>query len=143
VRELIGGQCPVVYASGADEALDMLQKHEIAVVIADVESSQEKLAAFLKLLKLEYPQILSIIATKAKDAELVIDLINQAQVFRILHKPINVTTLKAQIHTALQRYLTYQQTPALTRAHKVEVPEKVRSSGFGMSILRGLERLRG
>ena len=143
VRELVGGLCPVVYAHGADAALEMMKKHEIAVVIADVESSHEKVAAMLKLLKQEYPQILSIIATKAKDAELVIDLINQAQVFRILHKPINVSTLKAQIHSALQRYLTYQQAPELAHAHKVEIPEKVRTSGFAMSIMKGLEMLRG
>jgi serine/threonine-protein kinase len=143
VRELIAGLCPVVYAAGADEALDMLKKHNIGVVIADVESSQEKLASLLKLLKLEYPQILSIIATKAKDAELVIDLINQAQVFRILHKPINVSTLKAQILSALERHLAFRKTPELTLAHKVEIPEKVRSTGFARNIMRGLELLRG
>ncbi|MBI4807634.1 MAG: protein kinase [Nitrosomonadales bacterium] len=143
VRELVAGLCPVIYAHGADAALQMMKKNEIAVVIADVESSHEKVASMLKLLKQEYPQILSIIATKAKDAELVIDLINQAQVFRILHKPINVSTMKAQIHSALQRYLTYQQAPELVHAHKVEIPEKVRSSGFAMSIMKGLEMLRG
>ena len=113
VRELIGKLCPVIYAADADAALDMLNEHEIALVVADVEAGHEQLTAMLKLLKQEYPQILSIIATNAKDADQVIDLINQAQVFRILHKPINVTTLKAQVHAALQRYLTYQQTPEL------------------------------
>ncbi len=143
VRELVGGLCPVVYSDGPEAALNMLKKHEIAVVIADVESSHDQLTSMLKLLKQEYPQILSIIATKAKDAELVIDLINQAQVFRILHKPINVSTLKAQIHSALQRYLTYQQAPVLVRAHKVEVPETARTSSFAMHILKGLAMLRG
>ena len=142
VRELIGGLCQVVYAIDTDSALSMLKQHEIAVVIADVESSQEQLTSMLKLLKQEYPQILSIIATHAKDAELVIDLINQAQVFRILHKPINVATLKAQVHAALQRYLTYVQTPGLVRAHKVEAPEKVRTSSFAKSILKSFEFLR-
>ena len=141
-RELIGGLCPVVYAEDADSALDMLKKHEIAVVIADVESSLEQLTLMLKLLKQKYPQILSIIATNAKDVELVIDLINQAQVFRILHKPINVATLKAQVHAALQRYLIYLQTPELARAHKVEAPEKAHTSSFARNILKGLELLR-
>ena len=71
-----------------------------------------------------------------------IGLINQAQVFRILHKPINVATLKAQVHAALQRYLAFQQTPGLIRAHKVEAPEKARTSSFARSILKGLELLR-
>jgi serine/threonine-protein kinase len=97
----------------------------------------------LKLLKQEYPQILSIVVTKAKDAEMVIDLINQAQVFRILHKPINVSTLKAQLHAALQRYLTYKQAPQLVREHKVEASERSRASSFAMNILKSLQFLRG
>ena len=143
VRELIGVLCPVHYAEDTDSALSMLKKHEIAVVIADVESSLEQLTLMLKLLKQKYPQILSIIATNAKDADLVIDLINQAQVFRILHKPINVATLKAQVHAALQRFLIYQQTPRLVQEHKVETPEKVNTSRFAKNILKGLEMLRG
>jgi serine/threonine protein kinase/AmiR/NasT family two-component response regulator len=142
-RELIGGLCPVLYAKDTDAALNMLKKHEIAVVVADVLSSQEQITDMLKLLKQEYPQILSIVVTKAKDAEMVIDLINQAQVFRILHKPINVGTLKAQVHAALQRYLTYEQTPQLVREHKVEAPEKVRTSSFAMNFLKSLQFLRG
>lgn len=142
VRELIGGLCPVHYAEDTEAALSMLKKYEIAVVIADVESSLEQLTLMLKLLKQKYPQILSIIATNAKDADMVIDLINQAQVFRILHKPINVTTLKAQVHAALQRFLIYQQSPKLVQAHKVEAPEKTHTSSFAKNILKGLELLR-
>jgi serine/threonine-protein kinase len=142
VRELIGSLCPVLYAESTDVALDMLKTHEIAVMIADVESSQDQLTSMLKLLKQEYPQILSIVATKAKDAELVIDLINQAQVFRILHKPINVSTMKVQLHAALQRYLAYEKTPELVRAHKVETQDKFRASTTAINILRGLGLMR-
>ncbi len=142
-RELLGGLCPVVYAKDTESALNMLKEHEIAVMVADVLSGQEQLAALLKLLKQEYPQILSIVITKAKDAEMLIGLINQAQIFRILHKPINVATLTAQVHAALQRYLTYEQTPQLVKAHKVEDAEKVRSSSFAVNILKKLQFLRG
>lgn len=142
VRELIGSLCPVFYAEDTDAALGLLKKHEIAVVIADVESSQERLTSMLKLLKQEYPQILSIIATKAKDAELVIDLINQAQVFRILHKPISVPTLKVQLHAALQRHLAYAEVPELVKAHKVEMPEKFRVSTTAVNILKRLGLIR-
>ena len=142
VRELVGGLCSVFYAADTDSALRKLKEHEIAVVIADVETSQEQLTAMLKLLKQEYPQILSIIATKAKDAEMVIDLINQAQVFRITHKPINVATLKGQVHAALQRYITFERSPELARAHKVEASEKFRASSTAINILRNLGFLR-
>jgi eukaryotic-like serine/threonine-protein kinase len=143
VRELVGGRCPVLYAGNTDAALGMLQKNEIALVIADVESSQDQLAAMLKLLKQEYPKILSIVTTKAKDAELVIELINQAQVFRILNKPINVGMLKEHVYAALSRYLTYVQTPQLVHAHKVEAPAQIRTSSFAINILNRLGFLRG
>jgi serine/threonine-protein kinase len=142
VRELVGGLCPVWYAGNTDVALNLLQKHEIALVIADVESSQEQLTSMLKLLKQEYPKILSIVATRAKDAELVIELINQAQVFRIINKPLNVGILKQHVHAALHRYLTYEQFPQLVHAHKVEAPEKIRSSSTAVNILRSLGLLR-
>ncbi len=143
VRELAGRRCEVLHAHNTDEALDMLQKHEIALVIADVKSSQEQLTSMLKLLKQEYPKILSIVATKAKDAELMIDLINQAQIFRLLNKPINVGTLKKHVNAALHRYLTYEQFPQLLQAQKVEAPEQIRKSSAAANILKSLGLLRG
>ncbi|MDH2915881.1 MAG: protein kinase [Gallionella sp.] len=139
VRELIGGLCPVVYAADMDAALDALQKQEIAVVLADVGAGKTQLTTLLKLLKQEYPQVLSMVITKAKDAEMVIDLINQAQVFRILNKPIQVKQLKSYLHAALQRYLTYAQAPKLVQMHTVEKTPNARSSGLAMRILEKLK----
>jgi serine/threonine-protein kinase len=143
VRELAGGRCPVLYAANTDAALAVLQNNEIALVIADVESTQEQLTSMLKLLKQEYPKILSIVTTKARDAELMIELINQAQVFRILNKPLNVGILKEHVYAALNRYLTFVQTPQLLQEHKVEAPAQIRASGFAINFLKRLGFLGG
>ncbi|NNM80212.1 MAG: protein kinase [Gallionella sp.] len=142
-RELISGLCPVFYAADSQSALHLLQQHEIAVILADVETGQAKLISLLKLLKQENPQILTIIVTKAADSELVIELINQAQVFRILSKPLSVGLLKSQIQAALQRYLTYKQTPRLTKMLRVDPPTLTHGSGVGARILDTLKTLRG
>lgn len=42
--------------------------------------------------------------TEASDSELVIDLINQAQVFRFLTKPLNLKLLQQHVQAALARY---------------------------------------
>ena len=141
-RELIGGKCPVIYAADSDTALELLTNHEIAVILADVESGHAKLTSLLKLLKQENPQILTIVVTKAADSELVIDLINQAQVFRILSKPLSVGLLKGQLHAALQRYLTYKQTPALTKMLRVD-PPTITHGTVGARIMESLKTLRG
>ena len=142
-RELIGGLCPVIYAADLDAALAAMQAQEIAVVITDVEAGHEQMTAMLKLLKQENPQILTIVITTASDSELVIELINQAQIFRFLNKPVNVRLLKGHVHAALQRYLTYKQAPKLVDAHRVQPAEQVRSSSVGQRILGSIKTLRG
>lgn len=142
-RELLGTLCPVLYACDSEEAMRILQQQEIAVVLADLESGQIELTSLLKLLKQETPQILTLVTTKKADSELVIELINQAQVFRILSKPINLSLLKEHIHAALQRYLSYKQAPKLLRTHQVQTLPKVRESKLGLHILDSLKALRG
>jgi eukaryotic-like serine/threonine-protein kinase len=141
-RELIGGLCPVLYAPDLDSALASMQEREIAVVITDVEAEHEELTAMLKLLKQENPQILTIVVTRTSDAEMIVELINQAKLFRFLNKPVNVGLLKKHIHTALQRYLAFVQTPELTREHQVDTMDQVRASSFARRILDGAKTLR-
>jgi len=142
-RELIGELCPVMFASDTDAALAIMQEHEIAVVITDIEAGHDQLTAMLKLLKQENPQILTIVVTTASDSEQVIDLINHAQIFRFLNKPVSVRLLKGHVFAALQRYLTYKQVPILVDAHRVQRSEQVRMSSVGQRILDGIKSLRG
>jgi serine/threonine-protein kinase len=142
-RELVGGRCPVHYAADLDAALALMQTHEVAVVIADVEAGHDQVMAMLKILKQENPQILTIVVTVASDSELVIELINQAQIFRFLNKPVNVRLLKGHVEAALQRYLTYKQAPKLLDAHRVQSVDEVRTSSIGQRILDGIKTLRG
>jgi serine/threonine-protein kinase len=133
----------VISATDADTALQIMQSHEIAVVIADVGPGKEQLVAMLKLLKQEHPQILTIVTIKMADSELVIDLINQAQVFRILNKPINVSLLKSHLLAALQRYLTYKQAPSLLHEHKVVPFKPAREDAASQGIVDRIKSLRG
>ncbi len=143
LRELMGSVCPVVHAPDLDSAVAAMQSQEIAVVVADVGFGQYETIAMLKLLKQENPQILSLVVTQASDSEMVIDLINQAQIFRFLNKPVNLRLLRGHLTAALQRYLTYRAAPQLVSAQKVEVKQEVRTSSFGMRIAEGLRGLRG
>ncbi len=142
-KELIGNRCPVCYADDLDTALAAMQAQEIAVVLADVEAGGEDTSTMLKLLKQENPQILTIVLTSASDSELVIQLINEAQIFRFLNKPVNVKLLKQHVEAALARYLTFREAPQLLRRHRVRESEQVRDSSLGRKILAGLKALRG
>jgi serine/threonine-protein kinase len=119
VTRLIGGACPVYHAKSLDEGLNQLETHETALIIADVASRGEEIVAAFKALKQQRPEILAIVLTEASDSELVIELINQAQIFRFINKPVNPDLLRQHAQAALIRYQSFKQNPHLTRLHQV------------------------
>ena len=119
VTRLVGGACPVYHANSLDEGFNQLETHETALIVADVASRDKEIVTAFKLLKQERPEILAILLTEASDSELVIELINQAQIFRFINKPVNPDLLRQQAQTALTRYQSFKQNPHLTRQHQV------------------------
>jgi eukaryotic-like serine/threonine-protein kinase len=143
VRELFGRRYKVLYAPSGDEALDLMVNEEVAVLLADVDGHPAQVTTMLKLLKQEQPQMLAIVATGASDSELLIELINQAQIFRLLHKPPDLQVLKQHIESAMTRHRALRQTRMLARQQTAEPPpERVRASSAGQGILGKLRLLR-
>jgi len=122
VRELFDSFCPVAWAPALDDAFSVLQSREIALIVADVDRKAAEVVTALKLLKHMHPEILAIAVAKASDSEIVVELINQAQVFRFLNKPVDSGLLKQHAQSALTRYQAYRQTPQLVREHQVAAP---------------------
>ncbi len=140
VNELMGSVCPVIDAPDMDRALAILADREIAVIIADIRSSDQKALAAFKLLKQDHPEILAILTTDASDSEVVIDLINQAQVFRFLSKPLNLKLLQQHVHAALARYQAFRKTPKLLKQHRVAAAREPEGGSSMLDQLR--ERIR-
>ena len=119
VKQIYAATCPVLHATDLDGAFEILAEREIAIILADIESARDEAIATFKLLKQEHPEILAIVMTEASDSELVIELINQAQIFRFLNKPVNVKLLIQHLQMALTRYQSFRQSPQLLQQHKV------------------------
>ena len=113
------------------------------MVLADVGAGNEDVAAMIKLLKQENPQILTIVLTAASDSDLVIDLINQAQIFRFLNKPVKMNLLKKHLLAALEHYTAFKQSPQLLKQYQVQESPLVRNSSVGKRILDGIMALPG
>jgi serine/threonine-protein kinase len=139
VTRLVGGACPVYHARSLEEGLNQLETHEIALIVADIASRGGDIVAAFKALKQERPEILAIVLTEAADSELVIELINQAQIFRFINRPVNPDLLRQHAQAALTRYQAFKQNPHLTRQHQVEA-EGV--AGVSQTILARVKSLR-
>ncbi|MGH8620732.1 MAG: response regulator, partial [Burkholderiales bacterium] len=136
VTRLIGGACPVYHAKSLDEGLNQLETHETALIVADIAGRGEEIIAAFKALKQERPEILTIVLTEASDSEQVIELINQAQIFRFINKPVNPDLLRQHTQAALIRYQSFKQNPHLTRQHRVA------AAGVGAVSQRILARVK-
>ncbi len=130
-NELMSNVCPVLHAVDMDQALLTLAKQEVAAIVADLRGDDEKSLAAFRLLKQNHPEILIIVMTAASDSELVIDLINQAQIFRFLGKPVNLKLLQQHMHAALARYQAFRKTPKLLKKHRVAATPSADSSLLG------------
>jgi serine/threonine-protein kinase len=142
VNELFGDAYHVVHVASLNDALSVMQNRAVAVIVADIGNAQSEDTATFKLLKQEHPEILSIVLTDASDSDLVIDLINQAQIFRFLNKPINYKLLKGHVQSALTRYVAFKQAPELVKQHRVGSAEKLRASSLGRALIDKIKRLR-
>ncbi|MDH5341298.1 MAG: protein kinase [Betaproteobacteria bacterium] len=131
-NELMGSVCPVMHAQDIDRALAILGEQEVAVIVADLDKSDKKAVAAIKLLKQDHPEILVIVMTEASDSEMVIELINQAQVFRFLTKPLNLKLLQQHVHAALARYQSFRKTPKLMKQHRVVTAGAADTSVLGL-----------
>ncbi|MGH7341484.1 MAG: response regulator, partial [Candidatus Rokuibacteriota bacterium] len=139
VTRLVGGACPVHHSPNLEDGLAQLRARETAVIIADIANQGEETLTAFKLIKQLRPEILVVVLAEAADSELVIELINQAQVFRFINKPVSNDLLRQHTQAALTRYQAFKQNPHLARQHKVAAPA---AGAVSQKILEGVKSLK-
>ncbi|MGE5095534.1 MAG: protein kinase domain-containing protein [Betaproteobacteria bacterium] len=113
LQRLLAGRATVRLASSALEAVKLLDNAEIAAIVADLDAGRDHLVSLFKLLKKQRPEILSILVTNEPDSELAVELLNNAQIFRFMAKPVSGRELRGHVSAALRRYATLKTIPTL------------------------------
>ena len=113
LERLLAGAATVRLVATPAEAAEVLKTHEIAAIVADLGAGMDGLVALFKQVKAKRPEILSILLADEPDAELGIELINKAHIFRFLPKPVSARELRTQVAAALRRYAAFRQIPTL------------------------------
>ncbi len=120
-RELMADVAPVRQASGPEAALGELAAGDIAVVLFDIDTGNPSdNANLIKTLKQDHPQLLTLVVTEASDSELMIGLINEAQIFRFINKPVVLKSLRGHLIAAMERAQQFEQAPLLVRRQAPE-----------------------
>jgi response regulator RpfG family c-di-GMP phosphodiesterase len=112
LERLVAGEAAVTLAATVPEAAKLLQSNEYAAIVADLRAGKEDLVKLFRVVKAKRPETLSILVAGEPDSELVADLINQAQIYRFLAKPLDPRELRAHVSEALRRYAQFKSAAA-------------------------------
>lgn len=143
VQEILGPGVPVHWARSIDEAMPLIDTHPVGVIVSELRVGGHSMGAFLKLLKAEHPDIVTVVLTPFQDVSVFIGLINQGQVYRLLPKPVRRGPLGMSLNSALRHHQALRQAPTLHAAHAVEPIRDTEESGVAGRLMGMLSRLRG
>ena len=111
LRDLLQAHYKMHFANSLDRALQFMEQHETGALVCSVGSGRIELVAALKALKQAHPHMATIIIDVFNDLDRAIELINEAQIFRLLRRPFNPALCRPFVDAALARYWHIKQQP--------------------------------
>lgn len=122
----IAPQRRIVSATTLDEAATALEQDtQLGVLITEARVGRDELVGILAALREARPALTSIVAARHTDAEQVIRLINQGQIYRYIGKPVPADRLATELNGAIRRHMGLRAAPQLAIRHRVEAPAPV------------------
>jgi len=136
---------PVLTATNSQRALELLQQHEVGVVLADQRMPETTGVELLERVREISPDTIRVLITAYADLGAAVDAINRGNVRRYLRKPCALAVLRAEIEDALELYSTRAHARAMER--RLLKTERVYAlglvaSGLGRELARPAELIR-
>jgi phosphoserine phosphatase RsbU/P len=103
----------VYLASSGSEAVEIMKKNEIHLVIADQRMPEMTGIQFFEKIIPDYPDCIRFIITGFSDVEAIIQAINTGRVYQYINKPWNKEDLQIIIDKALDMYFLKEQNRKL------------------------------
>ncbi|UXY50266.1 response regulator [Pseudomonas tohonis] len=125
-----------------DEAVAMLNDEPVDLLVGDLKFAGEDTAPLLKSLAQAHPRLLSLVVTPFRDTQALLKLINEAQIFRYLPKPIRRGLFEKGLKAAAEQAQAWRAQPQRTPARQAEAPREGREREKVGSLLGMLGRLR-
>ncbi len=122
IQGILGHSYRVFGSTTMEQAVNMLERERIGVVISDTRVQDHPVIGLISTLKKHHPELVSVILTERADAGAAIDLINQGQIYRFITKPVHDSVCKITVNSALRQHHRLAQTPELTQRYEVAAP---------------------
>lgn len=99
-----GDDFPVLTASSGSAALELMQEHEVGVVLTDQRMPGMTGIELLEKVEAEHPDAIRLLITAYSDLQAAEDAINRGHVRRYMRKPWEPEVLRAELRDAIDLY---------------------------------------
>ena len=108
----------ILSAGSAEEALSMLAREQVDVVISDERMPGMLGSEFLAIVRKKYPDTIRMILTGYASLESAIRAINEGEIYRFFTKPCNIFDLAVTVRQALQQKDLMKESQRLLKVVK-------------------------
>ncbi len=115
IRNIFVPQYEVLTAGSGPEALEVLSKQLVHVILADYHMEGMTGSELLVKVREQYPEIVRLLITGYPDIDALADAINRGQIYGYIRKPWEVGELRIFVKQAYDRYLVMEENRNLTR----------------------------
>lgn len=119
-----GNEFTIYTAKNSEEALQVLNFEDIAVVITDQRMPKISGVELLSQIMSTHPDVVRILITAYTDLELVIQAINAGNVYRYISKPYNEEEVRTIIRQGIEHYYLVKERDRLY-SEKIETMRKI------------------
>lgn len=141
VKDACDGNQQIHHAGDVQRVLDLLERGNMGVVVSELNVGNQDVSGFLKLLKHNYPLVMTIVLTDVNDGDTIVDLINAGQIFRFLPKNPKKGLLKLCIESAAERYRACKAQPVLLDRYQTQTFQD--NAAMGSDVVARLKSLGG
>jgi DNA-binding NtrC family response regulator len=138
----VAGGHRLLRARNLAEAMLQLNNEGADILVSDLRLAGEDTAPLLKTLAQAHPRLLSLVVTPFQDTQALLRLVNEAQIFRYLPKPIRRGLFEKGLKAAAEQALIWRAQPQQVVTRLAEVPRDAREQERVGSLMGMLGRLR-
>ncbi|WP_172145849.1 MULTISPECIES: response regulator [Pseudomonas] len=138
----VAGGHRLLRVNNLGEALGVLNELPVDLLVSDLKLAGEEVAPLLKSLAQAHPRLLTLVVTPFCDTQALLKLINEAQIFRYLPKPIRRGLFEKGLQAAAEQAQLWRAQPTQVVSRLPEMPREEREREKVGSLLGMLGRLR-
>src|SRR5215470_16263789 len=114
-EQSLSAEFNLLAVSNAGEALELLDRHEVAVVVSDIRMPSMTGEELLRIVKERHPQVIRMVVTACADVEPILRAINEGLVARYIVKPWIRTELVQVLRWAIEAWTFSRDSATLHR----------------------------